>query len=82
MKTIKNRLKKLNKIALDDEIDIVFLTQIDNEHFEVRYRKCSKNKDLIKVYRTKEEAGKAISEIERSKPLTIFWDDILFSSGE
>ncbi|HHE3472800.1 TPA: hypothetical protein ACPDJO_001188 [Streptococcus pneumoniae] len=57
MKAIKNRLNKLNKLAVVDEVDTVFLTQIDTGHFEVRYRIGGKNpKDIIEVYPTKEEA--------------------------
>jgi len=59
MKAIKNRLNKLNKLAVVDEVDTVFLTQIDTGHFEVRYRIGGKNpKDIIEVYPTKEEAEK------------------------
>ena len=51
MKAIKNRLNKLNKLAVVDEVDTVFLTQIDTGHFEVRYRIGGKNpKDIIEVY--------------------------------
>lgn len=75
MKAIKNRLNRLNKLAVVDEVDIVFLTQIDTGHFEVRYRESRKNKDMIQVYQTKEEAEKAISEIRNTKGLRIFWDD-------
>ncbi|EHZ82218.1 hypothetical protein, partial [Streptococcus pneumoniae] len=68
MKAIKNRLNKLNKLAVVDEVDTVFLTQIDTGHFEVRYRIGGKNpKDIIEVYPTKEEAEKAISEIKKYK---------------
>ena len=75
MKAIKNRLNRLNKLAVVDEVDIVFLTQIDTGHFEVRYREGRKNKDIIQVYQTKEEAEKAISQIRNTKGLRIFWDD-------
>ncbi|WP_247934271.1 hypothetical protein [Streptococcus mitis] len=75
MKAIKNRLNKLNKLAVVDGVDTVFLTQIDTGHFEVRYREGRKNKDIIQVYQTKEEAEKAISEIRNTKGLRIFWDD-------
>lgn len=75
MKTIKNRLNKLNKLAVVDGVDTVFLTQIDAGQFEVRYRESRKNKDIIQVYQTKEEAEKAISEIRNTKGLRIFWDD-------
>jgi hypothetical protein len=75
MKAIKNRLNKLNKLAVIDEVDTVFLTQIDIGHFEVRYRDSRKNKDIIQVYQTKEEAEKAISEIRNTKGLLIFWDN-------
>ena len=79
MKAIKNRLNKLNKLAVVDEVDTVFLTQIDTRHFEVRYRIGGKNpKDIIEVYPTKEEAEKAISEIKNTKGLRIFWDNISF----
>ncbi|HGI6186899.1 TPA: hypothetical protein ACJTHM_001883 [Streptococcus pneumoniae] len=74
MKAIKNRL---NKLAVVDEVDTVFLTQIDTGHFEVRYRIGGKNpKDIIEVYPTKEEAEKAISEIKNTKGLRIFWDNL------
>ena len=75
MKTIKNRLNKLNKLAVVDGVDTVFLTQIDAGQFQVRYRESRKNKDIIQVYQTKEEAEKAISEIRNTKGLRIFWDD-------
>lgn len=75
MKAIKNRLNKLNKLAVVDGVDTVFLTQIDTGHFEVRYREGRKNKDIIQVYQTKEEAEKAISQIRNTKGLLIFWDD-------
>jgi len=75
MKAIKNRLNKLNKLAVVDGVDTVFLTQIDTGHFEVRYREGRKNKDIIQVYQTKEEAEKAISQIRNTKGLRIFWDD-------
>lgn len=79
MKAIKNRLNKLNKLAVVNEVDTVFLTQIDTGHFEVRYRIGGKNpKDIIEVYPTKEEAEKAISEIKNTKGLRIFWDNIGF----
>ena len=79
MKAIKNRLNKLNKLAVVDEVDTVFLTQIDTGRFEVRYRIGGKNpKDIIEVYPTKEEAEKAISEIRNTKGLLIFWDNIGF----
>ena len=79
MKAIKNRLNKLNKLAVVDEVDIVFLTQIDTGDFEVRYRIGGNNpKDIIEVYPTKEEAEKAISEIRNTKGLLIFWDNIGF----
>ncbi|CAG5637688.1 Uncharacterised protein [Streptococcus pneumoniae] len=77
MKAIKNRLNKLNKLAVVDEVDTVFLTQIDTGHFEVRYRIGGKNpQDTIEVYPTKEEAEKAISEIKNTKGLRIFWDNL------
>ena len=76
MKAIKNRLNRLNKLAVVDEVDIVFLTQIDTGHFEVRYRIGGKNpKDIIEVYPTKEEAEKNISRIKNTKGLRIFWDN-------
>lgn len=76
MKLIKNRLNKLNKLAVVDEVDTVFLTQIDTGHFEVRYRIGGKNpKDIIEVYPTKEEAEKNISRIKNTKRLRIFWDN-------
>ena len=75
MKAIKNRLNKLNKLAVVDGVDTVFLTQVDTGHFEVRYREGRKNKDIIQVYQTKEEAEKAISQIRNTKGLRIFWDD-------
>lgn len=79
MKEIKNRLNKLNKLAVVDEVDTVFLTQIDTGHFEVRYRIVGKNpKDFIEVYPTKEEAEKAISQLENTKGLIVFWDNIGF----
>lgn len=79
MKAIKNRLNKLNKLAVVDEVDTVFLTQIDTGHFEVRYRIGGKNpKDFIEVYPTKEEAEKAISQLENTKGLIVFWDNIGF----
>ena len=60
MKAIKNRLNRLNKLAVVDEVDIVFLTQIDTGHFEVRYRIGGKNpKDIIEVYPTKERSRKS-----------------------
>ena len=76
MKVIKKRLNKLNKLATIDEVDTVFLTQIDIGHFEVRYRIGGKNpKDIIEVYPTKEEAEKDISRIKNTKGLLIFWDN-------
>ena len=61
MKAIKNRLNKLNKLAVVDEVDIVFLTQIDTGHFEVRYRIGGKNpKDIIEVYPTKRRSRKKL----------------------
>lgn len=75
MKTIKNRLNKLNKLAVADGVDTVFLTQVETGQFEVRYRESRKSKDIIQVYQTKEEAEKAISEIRNTKGLRIFWDD-------
>lgn len=78
MKEIKNRLNKLNKLAVVDEVDTVFLTQIDTGHFEVRYREGRKKKDIIQVYQTKEEAEKAISQIRNTKGLIVFWDNIGF----
>ena len=80
MKAIKNRLNRLNKLAVVDEVDTVFLTQIDTGHFEVRYRIGGKNpKDIIEVYSTKEEAEKAISQIRNTKGSLIFWDDFALS---
>ena len=77
MKLIRNRLNKLNKLAAIDEVDTVFLTQIDIGHFEVRYRIGGKNpKDIIEVYPTKEEAEKDISRIKNTKGLRIFWDNL------
>jgi len=77
MRAIKKRLKRLNELIIADEIDIVFLTQIDIEKFEVRYRIGGKNpKDFIEVYPTKEEAEKAISEIRNTEELRIFWDNL------
>lgn len=79
MKAIKNRLNKLNKLAVIDEVDTVFLTQIDTGHFEVRYRIGGKNsKDIIEVYPTKEAAEEGISLIKDTKGLRIFWDNIGF----
>ncbi|MBF9658833.1 hypothetical protein [Streptococcus pseudopneumoniae] len=79
MKAIKNRLNKLNKLAVIDEVDTVFLTQIDTGHFEVRYRIGGKNsKDIIEVYPTKEAAEEGISRIKDTKGLRIFWDNIGF----
>ncbi|TMR77510.1 hypothetical protein E3V52_07540 [Streptococcus pseudopneumoniae] len=79
MKAIKNRLNKLNKLAVIDEVDTVFLTQIDIGHFEVRYRIGGKNsKDIIEVYPTKEAAEEGISRIKDTKGLRIFWDNIGF----
>ena len=75
MKAIKNRLNKLNKLAVVDGVDTVFLTQVDTGHFEVRYREGRKNKDIIQVYQTKEEAEKSISQIKNTKGLRIFWDN-------
>ena len=76
MKAIKNRLNKLNKLAVVDEVNTVFLTQIDTGDFEVRYRIGVKNpKDIIEVYQTKEEAEKSISQIKNTKGLRIFWDN-------
>lgn len=82
MKAIKNRLNKLNKLAVVDGVDTVFLTQIDTGHFEVRYREGRKNKDIIQVYQTKEEAEKAISQIRNTKGLLIFWDDFALSEDD
>lgn len=83
MKAIKNRLNRLNKLAVVDEVDTVFLTQIDTGHFEVRYRIGGKNpKDIIEVYSTKEEAEKAISQIRNTKGLLIFWDDFALSEDD
>ena len=83
MKAIKNRLNRLNKLAVVDEVDTVFLTQIDTGHFEVRYRIGRKNpKDIIEVYSTKEEAEKAISQIRNTKGLLIFWDDFALSEDD
>ena len=83
MKLIKNRLNKLNKLAVVDEVDTVFLTQIDTGHFEVRYRIGGKNpKDIIEVYSTKEEAEKAISQIRNTKGSLIFWDDFALSEDD
>jgi hypothetical protein len=77
MKLIRNRLNKLNKLVAIDEVDTVFLTQIDIGHFEVRYRIGGKNpKDIIEVYPTKEEAEKDISRIKNTKGLRIFWDNL------
>lgn len=60
-----------------DEVDTVFLTQIDIGHFEVRYRIGGKKpKDIIEVYPTKEEAEKDISRIKNTKGLRIFWDNL------
>lgn len=79
MRAIKKRLKRLNELIVADEVDAVFLTQIDIEKFEVRYRIGGKNpKDIIEVYPIKEEAEKAISEIKNTKGLRIFWDNIVF----
>ena len=39
MRAIKKRLKRLNELIIADEVDIVFLTQIDSGKFEVRYRR-------------------------------------------
>lgn len=79
MKAIKNRLNKLNKLAVIDEVNTVFLTQIDTGHFEVRYRIGGKNpKDIIEVYPTKEAAEKDILRIKNTKGLRIFWDSIGF----
>lgn len=82
MKAIKNRLNKLNKLAVVDGVDTVFLTQVDTGHFEVRYREGRKNKDIIQVYQTKEEAEKAISQIRNTKGLLIFWDDFALSEDD
>lgn len=83
MKAIKNRLNRLNKLAVVDEVDTVFLTQIDTGHFEVRYRIGGKNpKDIIEVYSTKEEAEKAISQIRNTKGSLIFWDDFALSEDD
>ena len=77
MRAIKKRLKRLNELIIADEVDAVFLTQIDIEKFEVRYRIGGKNlQDIIEVYPTKEEAEKAISEIKNTKGLRIFWDNL------
>lgn len=77
MRAIKKRLKRLNELIVADEVDAVFLTQIDIEKFEVRYRIGGKNlQDIIEVYPTKEEAEKAISEIKNTKGLRIFWDNL------
>ena len=77
MRAIKKRLKRLNELIIADEVDIVFLTQIDSGKFEVRYRIGGKNpKDFIEVYPTKEEAEKALSEIKNTKELIIFWDNL------
>lgn len=79
MRAIKKRLKRLNELIVADEVDAVFLTQIDIEKFEVRYRIGGKNpKDFIEVYPTKEEAEKAISQLENTKGLIVFWDNIGF----
>ena len=79
MKAIKNRLNKLNKLAVIDEVDTVFLTQIDTGHFEVRYRiGGKKSKDIREVYPTKEAAEEGISRIKDTKGLRIFWDNIGF----
>ena len=78
MKAIKNRLNRLNKLAVVDEVDIVFLTQIDTGHFEVRYRIGGKNpKDIIEVYPTKEEAEKAISDAKIKEKAKTIWDTIV-----
>ena len=77
MRAIKKRLKRLNELIIADEVDAVFLTQIDIEKFEVRYRIGGKNpQDIIEVYPTKDEAEKAISEIKNTKGLRIFWDNL------
>ena len=78
MKAIKNRLNRLNKLAVVDEVDIVFLTQIDTGHFEVSYRIGGKNpKDIIEVYPTKEEAEKAISDAKIKEKAKTVWDTIV-----
>ena len=78
MKAIKNRLNRLNKLAVVDEVDTVFLTQIDTGHFEVRYRIGGKNpKDIIEVYPTKEEAEKAISDAKIKEKAKTVWDTIV-----
>lgn len=77
MRAIKKRLKRLNELIIADEVDAVFLTQIDIEKFEVRYRIGGKNpQDIIEVYPTKEEAEKDISRIKNTKGLRIFWDNL------
>lgn len=77
MRAIKKRLKRLNELIIADEVDVIFLTQIDIEKFEVRYRIGGKNpKDIIEVYPTKEEAEKDISRIKDTKGLRIFWDNL------
>lgn len=60
MKAIKNRLNKLNKLAVVDEVDTVFLTQIDTGHFEVRYRIGGKNpKDINRRLSDKRRSRKS-----------------------
>lgn len=77
MRAIKKRLKRLNELIVADEVDVIFLTQIDSGKFEVRYRIGGKNpKDFIEVYPTKEEAEKDISRIKNTKGLRIFWDNL------
>ncbi|CFP98034.1 hypothetical protein [Streptococcus pneumoniae] len=68
MKAIKNRLNKLNKLAVVDEVDTVFLTQIDTGHFEVRYRIGGKNpKDIIEVIRQKKKQKKLFQKLKIQK---------------
>ncbi|WP_206597969.1 hypothetical protein [Streptococcus pneumoniae] len=65
------------KMATRGKVDVVFFTKLGEEEYEVSYLEYDgKPRKVANTYRTKEEAEKVIEEIERSRPLTIFWDDI------
>lgn len=77
MKSIRKRLDRLVKMATRGKVDVVFFTKLGEEEYEVSYLEYDgKPRKVANTYRTKEEAEKVIEEIERSRPLTIFWDDI------
>lgn len=79
MKTIKNRLKKLNSIANQDIKGVVLLTCVDGKYIVKRQTYSHGFKETENTYDSEEKARKSISDI---KEAFIFWDDILFSSGE